>query len=254
MTSTGLLTPVDAEVVDLLDEAAAKKLDTRIRLTIGTVRENFAKLQDYVHEAKAGEIHRALGFKSWTAYLSDALGAQPLMVDREQRRELVEYLSSEGMSTRAIASATGSSRETVRRQVAGDPNVSPENRESPTTGLDGKTYAPKPRPVAEPVADDRFISSDELDELNRRNASAAVEPASREKDSTKPYDINAALLASFVDTAQSVVNAFLVNKEDPINRSTADSAATYRQLLAEAIAHVQKLDQKLALRENADGA
>lgn len=166
MTSTELLTPVDAEVVDLLDEAAAKKLDTRIRLTAGTVRENFAKLQDYVHEAKTGEIHQALGFKSWTAYLSDALGAQPLMVDREQRRELVEYLSSEGMSTRAIASATGSSRETVRRQVAGDPNVSPENRESPTTGLDGKSYAPKQRPEANPVADDRFISSDELDELN----------------------------------------------------------------------------------------
>lgn len=91
MSAAELATPIDAEVVDLLDETAAKKLDMRIRSTAATVRDNFAKLQDYVHEAKAGEIHCALGFKSWTAYLSDALGAQPLMVDREQRRELVEF-------------------------------------------------------------------------------------------------------------------------------------------------------------------
>ncbi|MET8314837.1 hypothetical protein ABZU78_12020 [Rhodococcus erythropolis] len=239
MTSTELLTPVDAEVVDLLDEAAAKKLDTRIRLTAGTVRENFAKLQDYVHEAKAGEIHRALGFKSWTAYLSDALGAQPLMVDREQRRELVEYLSSEGMSTRAIASATGSSRETVRRQVAGDPNVSPENRESPTTGLDGKTYSPKPRPVAEPAADDRFISSDELDELN-----APPSAPSKRRPLTDSYSETVLAITKHVERLARLTadDRFDIHRDLLMFRNLAELGQAQRELTKAVIALAKEDD------------
>jgi transposase len=62
-------------------------------------------------------------------------------LEREQRRELVGYLSGEGMSNRAIAKLTDTDERTIRRdRVAGAANAAAE----PVTGLDGKKYKPKP--------------------------------------------------------------------------------------------------------------
>lgn len=46
--------------------------------------------------------------------------------ERGERQEMVQMLSAEGMSTRAIAPIVGASREQVRRDTAGDTYVSPE--------------------------------------------------------------------------------------------------------------------------------
>ena len=53
-----------------------------------------------------------------------------------------------GMSTRAIASATGISQKTASRELAAarESNDSPV----PVTGTDGKTYTPRPQPQPEP--------------------------------------------------------------------------------------------------------
>lgn len=135
-----------------LDVAAATRLDTRIRLMAGTVRDNLIKLGELVDEAKTGQIHVALGFASWTAYLADALGGQ-LELTTESRRAVVELLAGEGMSQRAIATAVGVSQKTVDRDLdhvshgdSPEPAASPE----PVTGLDGKTYTPKPKPDPKP--------------------------------------------------------------------------------------------------------
>ncbi len=172
---------VSGEVVVLMDESAARRLDGRIRRMAGSVRDQLETLYKLISEAKVGATHSALGFASWTAYVADVFAAAPLHLEREQRRELVGYLDSEGMSTRAISRTVGAARNTVRddlRQVGQfDPpaeddyadlitgsdddfeaalaesraegDLSRENVASKlpaprVAGLDGKVYPPKP--------------------------------------------------------------------------------------------------------------
>lgn len=87
----------------------ARRLTERIRLTAHSARESIEKLHVLVDQAKDGNAHLALGFQSWTAYLSEVLGEEPLRLARDQRQELVGYLAGEGMSTRAIAPIVGAS-------------------------------------------------------------------------------------------------------------------------------------------------
>jgi len=153
---------VVAEYVMGVDEA--RRLTERIRLTALSVRDGMEKVQGLVEQARDGNAHLALGYASWTAYLSDTLGSEPLRLPRDQRQELVGYLAGEGMSTRAIAPVVGVTHETVAQDLkAPVRNLTPapadvpvdlaavdmttgEIRE-PVTGLDGKTYS-RPAPVA----------------------------------------------------------------------------------------------------------
>ncbi|CAN1485984.1 hypothetical protein MCEMAEM6B_00048 [Mycobacteriaceae bacterium] len=134
----------EIEVVEPLDVVAATRLDKRIRLMAATVRDNLTKIADLVAEAKSGQLHIALGFSSWTAYLADAIGSQ-IELSTDSRRAVVELLAGEGMSNRAIATAVGVTEGTVRNdKVRSDyapfqvDNINLKN--SAVTGLDGKTY------------------------------------------------------------------------------------------------------------------
>ncbi|CAN1494768.1 hypothetical protein MCEMAEM6B_02223 [Mycobacteriaceae bacterium] len=124
----------EIEVVERLDVAAATRLDKRIRLMAATVRDNLTKIADLVAEAKSGQLHIALGFSSWTAYLADAIGSQ-IELSTDSRRAVVELLAGEGMSNRAIATAVGVTEGTVRND-----KVRSDYAPEPVTGLDGKTY------------------------------------------------------------------------------------------------------------------
>jgi hypothetical protein len=173
---------VTATIVAPLDHGAAERLDKRIRLMADSIRDNLTKIAALIEEAKTGQIHLALGFSSWTAYLAEALGGR-LELDTDSRREVVALMSDEGMSNRAIAQAVGVTEITVRRdkeQVRHDvapaerPEIKAEvsERDSidelvdwqltlpkgrrksgaqrragrPVTGLDGKTYTPPAEP------------------------------------------------------------------------------------------------------------
>ncbi len=120
MTMNAEVVVLAAEVVEVLDETAARKLDGRIRVMAGSVRDQVQTLARLIDQAKAGEVHAVLGYPSWTAYIADVFTSAPLHLEREQRRELVGYLSGEGMSVRAIGQTVGAARNTVRddlRQV-----------------------------------------------------------------------------------------------------------------------------------------
>lgn len=130
-----------------MSEQEAQKLTERIRLTAHNYTEARAKLQDLVAEAKEGNAHLALGYASWTAYLSEVLGEEPMRLARSERQEMVQLLSSEGMSTRAIAPIVGASQMQVVRDIATETKVSV----APIVGVNGKTYA-RPEPQPEPVA------------------------------------------------------------------------------------------------------
>lgn len=142
----------------------ASQLTERIRITAHNYAEAREKLQSYVAEAKAGSAHLTLGYTSWTAYLSDVLGEEPMRLARGERQEMVQMLSAEGMSTRAIAPIVGASFKTVANDVsAGVQNYTPESA-AQVQGMDGKTYArhepdliappaPKRRPITDQAAD-----------------------------------------------------------------------------------------------------
>lgn len=155
---------VEPEVLVPLSTQDAERLDKRIRLMAQTTRENFEKVGRLLDEAKQGRLHEALGFKSWTAYVADALGGQ-LQLSGEARQAMVQVLAGEGMSVRAIATATGVSKSTVDRDLNqlsqtgtvqdGDvPDSTVPQRDSSgsgpveekvSTGLDGKVRRHKPR-------------------------------------------------------------------------------------------------------------
>ena len=48
---------VGAEVVEPLDQAAASRIDQRIRLLVGTINDNIVKLRELVDKAKRGHVH-----------------------------------------------------------------------------------------------------------------------------------------------------------------------------------------------------
>lgn len=142
----------------MLSPAEAQRLTQRIKMTASGVRDGLFKLRNLIGEAKNSNAWSVLGFASWTAYLVDALGDEPLRVSREERQELVGYLAGEGLSVRAIAPIVGASKTAVARAVrAGVPLGTPAAGESPSvevlndqvvkqvTGLDGKSYS-RPEP------------------------------------------------------------------------------------------------------------
>ncbi len=110
----------------------------------------------------------AMGYASWEEY-QDARFPR-LQLPRGERRELVSSLREAGLSTRAIASATGTSDFTVREDLksgarnhapAGEVEIRAEaSSAAPVTGLDGKTYSPSKPPVTD------LISGDDVAELN----------------------------------------------------------------------------------------
>ncbi len=113
-------------------------------------REHFAKLAELVEAAKNSQVHLALGFPSWTAYLADALGGQ-MELSSDSRREVVALMAGHGMSERAISAAVGVSQSTVHRDLGqvihDDSPADAEDIESKpaqsVTGIDGKNYRPK---------------------------------------------------------------------------------------------------------------
>ncbi|MBE7953582.1 hypothetical protein ILP86_04510 [Microbacterium sp. R1] len=116
--------------IAIMSEADALRITERIRYTAMSVRDGVDKLQRLVAEAQDGKAHVALGYASWTAYLADVMGEEPLRLARGDRREVVQWLSGQGMTTRAIASVTGASKNTVTsdlRQVSqiGTPDAPP---------------------------------------------------------------------------------------------------------------------------------
>ncbi|GLU88891.1 hypothetical protein [Agromyces sp. NBRC 114283] len=144
----------------LMDEVRARRLTERIRLVAANVAENVETLRQLVSEAKGSNVHQVLGYPSWTAYLKDVFGDEPLRLARDVRQELVAELSAQGMSTRAIAPIVGVSPRQITtdiRDAEGVNNFTPgpqtmmqvdpdtgEVEDIPArhvTGLDGKEYA-----------------------------------------------------------------------------------------------------------------
>ncbi len=99
------------------DKHWAERITERLRLQSTIFADSRNKIIELLHEAQDGDAARLLGYKSWTAYISDVFGEQPLRLEKDLRREFVKELSSEGMSTRAIAPIVGVDHATAVRDL-----------------------------------------------------------------------------------------------------------------------------------------
>jgi hypothetical protein len=121
-----------------LSESEAQELTREIAQTL-------AVAWDKIVEAYQRRVWEPLGYGSWDCYCRAELGATRLRLPAEEREEAVRSLRSAGLSTRAIASATGRSRSAVHRGFAGVPDGTPADAyrqpARSVTGLDGKSYA-----------------------------------------------------------------------------------------------------------------
>lgn len=130
---------MSAEIV-ARDEVWARRITERIRYSAIGVRDGLEKLQTLMAEAQEGNAHELLGYASWTAYISEVMGEEPLRLARDERRDLVAWLSGQGMSTRAIAPIVGVSKDTVHRDIAGVSNETPQIPPFPAEAAIRATY------------------------------------------------------------------------------------------------------------------
>lgn len=139
-TELALIPDNTGEIVEAqpLSTKDAKALDKRIRATGDRAVKShtntlklFDELTELLTQARDGEIHKALGLKSWTAYVSDAVNLE--VPQREDRKALTLFFSGQGMSQRAIATALGVSQKTIDRDLEGETTESGAT----VTSLDG---------------------------------------------------------------------------------------------------------------------
>ncbi|MGY2093486.1 hypothetical protein [Nocardia gipuzkoensis] len=101
---------------------------------------------ELVKQAYVSRAWSVLGYDSWDDYCTREFGNSRLQLPREERSEVVASMREIGMSSRAIAAATGLARGTVLKELNQVDQIDPP---VPVTGVDGKTYQPKP-PAQEP--------------------------------------------------------------------------------------------------------
>lgn len=167
---------------EILEVAEAKRLDQKIRLLAGSISESLTKLQGLVEQARAGDIHVALGYPSWTAYVADVLKVE-IRIGRDQRRELVSWLSGEGMSQRAIADVVGVDQKTVSNDLR-----SGEEFSSPEGACFGTEEEATDCLAMAALADDEFESvladARTQDDLSRENVARLAREHSEQKRTT----------------------------------------------------------------------
>lgn len=147
---------MSAEILQI-DVDAAQRRAERIRFHATNANEAMQSLIKLIAQAQDLEDHLTLGYASWTAYVADVFGQEPMRLAGEVRRALTPQLSDTGMSNRAIASVLGVSEGTIRNDLSGAQNYAPAPVESegftvnPSTGeiIDGPTMHAEPIP--EPV-------------------------------------------------------------------------------------------------------
>jgi len=116
----------------------ARQLTDRIRVAVeGTWQ--------LIVEAYQSRAWAALGYSSWDDYCTREFGTSRLKLPREDRAEQVASLRESGLSIRAIASATGSSKNTVKsdlRQVGQNDPPQPDPK-SDAELLAGAEWSPE---------------------------------------------------------------------------------------------------------------
>jgi hypothetical protein len=104
------VTNAEPAEIEWLTVTEAQKLTAEIKQRAGT-------LWQLIAEAYARRAWSALGYKSWDEYCGSEFGSTRLRIPREERSDAVCSLRESGLSLRAISAATGSSVNTIRKDL-----------------------------------------------------------------------------------------------------------------------------------------
>lgn len=166
-TSTG-------EIVDVMDAGKARYMTEEIKSDLSNIWSD-------IEELYAGRAWIALGYESWDDYCREEFGSSRIKLPSEERREVVSSLRDAGLSTRAIAAATGASKSTISRDLSGvpdgtpdRPSVEPNFKPGQVTGTDGKTYAKTSTRKSESVSTETPVGQDAIDAATERIAKSDV--------------------------------------------------------------------------------
>jgi hypothetical protein len=171
------------QLFETLDATRARDLTDQIKVGVEAVWH-------LITQAYQGRAWASLGYSSWDDYCTREFGTGRLRLPREDRQEVVASLRESGLSTRAIAAATGQSKDTVRRDLATGAHE-PLGR---VTGVNGKQYQPtrvepddEPEPLFAPGERDAILDvlhEEYGDDLDPEVIEQAVEDNVESKDPT----------------------------------------------------------------------
>lgn len=134
-----------------MTDVAVPALDAdEARAIVGRIRQCVSVALVEIKKAYAGRAWIALGYDSWADLCAAEFG-EHIQLPRDERKAVTAELRAEGMSTRAIAAATGANHSTVVRDLAPTggadaPPVPVVPVVALVTGVDGKTYPAVNRP------------------------------------------------------------------------------------------------------------
>ncbi|MFJ9365425.1 hypothetical protein ACIRRA_13535 [Nocardia sp. NPDC101769] len=203
-------------------------------LTIETAQELTERIKagvevvwGLVTQAYLDRVWKTLGYSSWDEYCTKEFGSCRLQLPREERQEIVASMRELGMSTRAIAAATGLSVGTVHNEATGVQNRTPDS----VVGYDGKAYRSKPV-EREPVASlDGGSSEDPADK--------ATPPARRRRPIVEAFD---AVRYDLLKRAESLAR---LAADDRFDRNAEQLAHRYRFDLIQARDAIQAVIDRL---------
>lgn len=115
MSRSSVIDVSSALTADLTKEAARELTDKITRSVVDTF--------DLVAEAYGRRAWAALGYATWKQYV--AAEFEQIALPKDERQSVIGALRAAGMSTRAIAVATGVDPKTVRNNLSGGENPHP---------------------------------------------------------------------------------------------------------------------------------
>ena len=234
-----------SEVVKpLMSERDARKVTERIRIVAHNYTEAKAKLIELVQQAKDGSAHDALGYPSWTAYLAETLGDEPMRLARDERQEMVKVLSAEGMSTRAIAPIVGANQATVVRDISRDASASraPKSDAELLAGAEWSPEAvePEPRFTDEPGRIQPVTGT-----ITGMDGKQYARPQPQEEHKPKAEAITSQFSSAIVDLNRVLDRFHRISTNDNFNRNKSQVEALHGNDLARAISELQNLANQL---------
>ncbi|MEV6769931.1 hypothetical protein AB0N05_15020 [Nocardia sp. NPDC051030] len=164
---------------EIVTAESARELTDRIK-------ECAEKIWKLIGQAYLSRAWAALSYRSWDEYCANEFDGVRIKIPREERSEVVASLREIGMSTRAIAAATGLDRGTVRKDLS---QVDENHPPAGIVGKDGKAYSPKPID-SEQIPPDVEADFLVLEEPHTRTGRAAKSsPAPKRKPITESFDM-----------------------------------------------------------------
>jgi hypothetical protein len=119
----------------------ANMTDAEARAAVDAIKQDFDNLVVKITELWKRKAWVALGYSDWEAMCAKEFGKRQL--PEPKRRQTHAQLRATGMSQRAIAAATGSSKRTVERDLMPTGSFEPVGPAPKiVTGTNGKQYSP----------------------------------------------------------------------------------------------------------------